>query len=309
MEIEVVIAEWDQACCGAPFQLGDHVSWPLVALPPARDALPRFERDNHDLTPDDVPHWPVTGTVVAITGIRYPLLPIAGEPNSHTADTSAPDFHPLTSVGQPDALDLSEYRVTLQLTDETALPPYVTSADQIAQNAIEVRTHDRNRERMLDPVGLLLEALADDAQDRYTAIAQAVRATDRSALSVTPLRPNAASVRWARSEVEADAIQVQVGCGRWSFPATVAHAEIVRVLLDAAVSGWAEEHVRQQGDVQLLETEVRAQNGRSWTATEMVEVFAGDGFFAAPGGVWGRVQRGDHRYNLWGSGSNSQKDG
>jgi hypothetical protein len=309
MEIEVVIAEWDQACCGAPFQLGDQVTWRLVALPPAPDALPRFERDNHDLTPEDVPHWPVTGTVTAITGIRYPFFPIAGEPNSHTADTSAPEFHSLISVGQPDALDLSEYRVTLHLADETNLPAYVTSADQIAQHEIEASTHERNRERMLDPVGLLLEALAENAQERYAAIAQAVRATDRSAFSVTPLRPNAASVHWARSAVEADAIGVQVGGGKWTFPASVAHAEIVGVLLDAAVRGWVEEHVRSHGDVQLLETEVRAQNGRSWTATETVEVFQGDEFFAAPRGLWDRVQRGHHRYEPWAPSSNSRKDG
>jgi hypothetical protein len=281
----------------------------LVALPPTPDALPQFERDHHDLTPQDVPHWPVTGTVTAITGFRYPLLPIAGEPNSFAPDTSAPECHPLTSVGRPDTRDLSEYRVTLHLANTTDLPAYVTSADQIAQHQDEVRTHERNLKRMLDPVGLLLEAFADDAQQRYTAIAQAVRATGRSAFSVTPLRPNAASVHWARSEVEADAIQVQVGGGRWRFPASVAHAEIVGVLLAAAVRGWVEEHVRSHGDIQLLETEVRAQDGRSWTATETVEVFTGDGFIAAPGGLWDRVQRGHHRYEPWSPGSNSRKDG
>jgi hypothetical protein len=309
MEIEVVVAEGEQACCGAPFQLGEQVSWLLMALPPTPSALPRFERDDHDLTPEDVPHWPVTGTVAAITGIRYPLLPIAGEQDSYTPDTSAPEFHPLTSVGQPDGLDLSEYRVTLQLAAETDLPAYVTSADQVARHAVEVRTRERNLERMLDPVGLLLEALADNTQKRYTAITQTVRANDKSAFSVTPLHPNAASVHWARSEDDADSIEVQVGGGRWSFPASVAHAEIVRVLLGAAVHGWVGEHVRRHGDVQLLETEVRAQDGRSWTATETVEVFEGDGFFAAPGGLWDRVQRGDHRYDPWAPESHSGKDG
>jgi hypothetical protein len=299
MEIEVVVAEWAQACCGEPFRIGEQVSWPLVALPLTPDAVPRFERDNHDLTPDDVPHWPVTGTVTAITGIRYPLLPIAGEPDSFTPDTSAPECHPLTAVGRPDTRDLTEYRVTLHLADTTDLPAYVTSADQIAQHQGEVTTRERNRERMLDPVGLLLEALADDAQERYAALARSARATGKSAFSVTPLRPNAASVHWARSEQKTDTIEVQVGDGRWSFPASVAHAEVVGVLLDAAVRGWVEEHVRPHGDGQLLETEVLAQNGRSWTATETVEVFKGDGFFAAAGGLWDRVQRGTHRYDPW----------
>jgi hypothetical protein len=307
MEIEVVIAEWEQACCGAPFQLGERVSWHLVALPPETGALPRFERDDHELTPNDVPHWPVAGTVAAITGIRFPDLPIAGEPNSYTRDTSAPEFHSLTSVGEPDALDLSEYRVTLQLADETDLPAHVTSADQIAQQAVEIETHERNLERMLDPVGLLLEALADDAQERYPSIAQTVRATDRSAFSVTPLRPNAVSVHWDRSEEETDSIHVLVGNGRWDFPASVAHAEIVRVLLEAAVRGWVEEHLRRQGAVQLLETEVIAQDDRSWTATETVEVFEADGFFAVPGGLWDRVQRGNHRYDPWAEGLSSAR--
>jgi hypothetical protein len=309
MEIEVVIAEWAQACCGAPFHIGAQVSWRLVALPLSPDALPRFEREDHDLTPDDVPHWPVAGTVAAITGIRYPHLPTAGEPNSYTRDTSAPEFHPLTSVDEPDALDLSEYRVTLHLADDSDLPAYVTSADEVAQQAVEATTNGRNRERMLDPVGLLLEALADDVQERYAAMAQMVRAPDRSAFSVTPLRSNAASVHWARSRVEADSIQVRVGDGRWSFPASVAHAEIAGVLLDAAVRGRVEEHVRQHGDVQLLETEVQAEDGRSWTAAQTVEVFEPDGFFAVPSDLWDRVQRGTHRYDPWAPGFNSSKDG
>ena len=309
MEIEVVIEEWEQACCGEPFHIGEQVSWPLIALPLVADALPQFERDHHDLTPDDVPHWPVTGTVAAITGIRYPLLPIAGEPDSYIPDTSAPEFHPLTSVGQPDALDLSEYRVTLHIADTTDLPAYVTSADQIARHQDEVLTHERNRVRMLDAVGLLLEALADDAQERYAALARSVRATGKSAFSITPSLPGAAAVHWARSEEETDTIEVQVGDGYWSFPASVAHADIVGVLLDAAVRGWVEEHVRPHGDVQLLETEVLAQNGRSWTATETVEVFEADGFFAAPGGLWDRVQRGHHRYDPWAPGSDGSTDG
>jgi hypothetical protein len=309
MEIEVVIAEWGQACCGAPFHVGDQVSWRLVALPPGPDALPRFEREDHDLTPHDVPQWPVTGTIAAITGIRYPHLPVAGEPNSYTRDTTAPESHPLTSVSQHDALDLSEYRVSLQLADETDLPAYIASVDEIAQQAAELRKRARNRERMLDPVGLLLEALADDAQEQYSTIAQAVRATDKSAFSVSPFRPNTASVRWGRSEDEADRIQVRVGDGRWNFPASVAHADIVRILLDAAVRGWVEEHVRPYGAVQRLETEVHAQNGRSWTATESVETFEAEGFFAVPRGLWDRVQRGSHRYDPWASGSDSCQDG
>jgi hypothetical protein len=309
MQIEVVIAEWEQACCGAPFHLGEQVSWRLVALAPATDAPPGFEREDHDLTPPDVPQWPVAGTVAAITGVRYPDLPIAGEPNSYTRDTSAPELHRLTSVSQHDALDLSEYRVTLQLADETNLPAYVTSAEEIARQSAELRRHERNRERMLDPVGLLLEALAGDAQARYSAIAQTVRATDKSAFSVTPLRPNAASVHWIRSEDEADSIWVRVGDGRWSFPASVAHAETVRILLDAAVRGWVEEHVRPHVAVQRLETEVHAQDGRGWTATETVETFEADGFFAAPRGLWDRVQRGSHRYDPWASGSESRQDG
>jgi hypothetical protein len=74
------------------------------------------------------------------------------------------------------------------------------SADQIVQNANEVKTHERNCVRMQDPVGPLLEALVNDAQERYAAITHVVRATDKSAFTVTPLRPNAASMHWARSE-------------------------------------------------------------------------------------------------------------
>jgi hypothetical protein len=127
MRIEVVISGWEQACCGTSFAVGDHMIWKLRATSPAEvpeGALPRFEEEHHDQTPAGVPHWDVSGVVVAITGISYPLLPVTGQQSTFTWDTEQPQFSAIDSVGKPDDPELEQYRVVLDVADDAVLPPY-----------------------------------------------------------------------------------------------------------------------------------------------------------------------------------------
>jgi hypothetical protein len=300
MQIEVVIQSWEHDCCGTPFRVGAQATWHLQAAAPESGPPTRFVSDAHDQLPADVPHWDVTGTVAAITGISYPYIPVPGQPGTHTADTAAPTVQELHFVDRPSDSDCGEFRVVLDLPDGTPLPSYVLGAERSRQLDDEARTAHLNRERMTDPVGTLLEALADEAQHRYAHLARSIRGTDRSALTLQPHRTDAAAIGWSRSgDADTDGITVQVGDGHWNLSASPADAAIVRVFLDAAVTGSIEEHVRPAEAPDLLETEVLAADGRSWTASTEFRPFRAAGVVAMPKQLWHRVQRGEHRYAPW----------
>jgi hypothetical protein len=151
MQIEVEISDWEQACCGSPFGVGDQTTWTVFAAAPSKSsagASPHFREEHHGETPHNVPHWPITGTVVAISGISYPVIPAPGNPGVMTSDRSTPRTHPLMAVagavhvdadgttyrdareatsGQVD-VECAEYRVLLELPDGTPLPEYVPAA-------------------------------------------------------------------------------------------------------------------------------------------------------------------------------------
>lgn len=300
MQIEVDIVRWEHNCCGKPFKVGAPATWHLHAVAPEVGPPTRFVSDEHDQTPADVPHWAVTGTVAAITGISYPRIPAPGQTRTYIADLSAPTMHELLFVDAPSESDCSEFRVLLDVPDNTPLPSYALGADGIRQLEQQARTAERNRERMTDAVGVLLEALADDAERRCAGLAQIIRGTDRSGLTLQPHRTDAAAISWSRSgDADTDGITVQVGDGRWRFPATPDDAATVRVFLDAAVAGSVEEHVRPAEAPHRLETEVLAADGRSWTASVEFQPFRASGVVAMPRQLWDRVQRGEHRYSPW----------
>lgn len=309
MRIEVVIAGWEQACCGAPFRLGDQATWKLLATDPAAEPIStvaRFKEEHHDQTPPDVPHRDVSGTVVTMCGINYPRIPTPGLPGAFAWDTSNPTSQSLVSAGKHSEVGFDEYLVILDVHDDIVLPEFSLSAQSIPQRERDARTAERKRARRGDEVGVLLEALADDAQRSYTDVARVTRATDSSAMTIEPHYVGAATIRWARGDAEdSDGITVHVGDGTWHFPASVTHAAVVRTFLDAAAAGRVEEHVRtHNASPQLLETVVLAEDGRSWTATDSFEPFkSDDGVFAVAGPLWRRVQRGDHRYNSWNLGN------
>jgi hypothetical protein len=190
--------------------------------------------------------------------------------------------------------------VLLDVPDGTPLPTHRHGADATTQLSRATRKADVDRQRMTDEVGVLLEAIADDAQNRYAHLALAIRATEKSAVTLQPSRADAAAISWTRSSAPGnDGITVQVGDGRWSFPATRADAAIVSEFLNAAVTGRVEEHVLPAEAPHTLETEVRAADGRSWTASIEFAPFTTGGVMAVPRLLWDRVQRGEHRYSAW----------
>jgi hypothetical protein len=303
MLIEVVMVGWEQGCCGASFSVGAEATWQLLAAEPGPGGLPRFVEEHHGETPADVEHVAVTGMVTAITGITYPQISVPGHGRTKTTDLTRPQPHELGAVAARAEGGFSEYRVTLDVADDATLPGPAVSAEQAARHDLEARTAARRLARMADEVGLLLEALADDAKRRFAGVARLSRATEKSAVTIDPHRAGAAGVSWVRSGADEDGITVQAGDGRWQFPASVAHARIVALFLDAAIAGRIEEHVRPAEDPSRLDTEVLAADGRSWTATVPFAPFVATGFVAMPGQLWKRVQRGEHRYLPWQDGA------
>lgn len=304
MRVEVVVAEWEQACCGEPFRVGDAVSWGILAVDPgdaAAGGVPRFAEEHHGQTPDDVPHREVPGIVRAIAGVAYPAVSVTGEPRSFTLDTRHPRTTPLQSVEKGSDEGFTEYLVTLDVADDAQLPEFRLSASAVAQREDDERAARRDRMRLRDAVGAVLEEAADRAEREYRGVARIARESARSAVTIEPHVVGATAVRWARSTHEEDGIGLHTGEGSWWLPATVEHARLAMVFADAAATGRVVERVVHRGGMNArLDTRVEAEDGRSWTASTQVEpAVLGEGRFAVFGDAWERVERGDHGYRAW----------
>lgn len=304
MRIDVVISEWEQACCGASFHVGGQMTWRLLAADPVLTppgGRARFLEEHHDQTPEDVPHVEVTGVVRAITGVAYPLLPVAGEPRSYTLDTRHPEFTSLHEVSGTADSDLAEYVVELDVDDSVVLPSFVRSREEIAWRDDQAHTEARSRARMEDAVGAVLEAVADYAEEQYASLASIIRDRARSAVTVEPHRSGATGVHWARSAQDDDGIAVHTGDGSWWFSATIPHAAVVRTFLDAAASGRVVEDVADLGGRRKrLDTRVEGEGDQRWVASTVLEPFLTDsGTMVALGDEWERAQRGRHTYPAW----------
>ena len=312
MRIEVMVSGWEQVCCGDAFAIGDETRWNLVAADPAHTpagALPRFADERHDETPDEVPRWPVAGTVVSIRGITYPSLPVPGEPASFERDTAHPQVAPLANVPGSDADTAdhqhSEYLIEFEVADATELPIYVESASTRAWRETQERDRSRDLVRMLDPIGQILELAADFAEATFGDVATVRRSTDRSAFTILPHREGAPAVHWVRTTGESDRIGLHIGDGEWWRDANIESATLAREFVEAAAAGRVTESVVDHGDGRAyFETQVRSADGHKWTAREH---FTPLGASATGTGVVvmartdqiERMQRGDVQYLSW----------
>lgn len=304
MRVLVVVSEWEQACCGAGFRVGDGATWDLSAADPAltpADGHPRFTEEHHDQTAPEVPHWSVTGTVRGITGVTYPQLPVTGEPRSFVPDTDHPSLTVLSEVEGAASTEFFEYLVEFDVADDCALPRFVVSEWAKEQQQAAAQETARNRARQEDPVGAVLEATADYAESVLGAVASTVRDRDRSAITIEPHREGATAVRWARSVHDTDGIGIHTGDGSWWLPATVENAALARVFLDAAASGRVSEEVSDRdGTAKRLDTCVRSADGQKWvSSTDFDSIGDDEGAMLVFGDTFERVQRGNHVYPPW----------
>ena len=304
MQIQIVIDEWEQACCGRPFSVGDQMTWKIVAADPASTPTgspTRFSEEHHGQTPPDVPHWDVTGRVTAISGVRYPEVAVPGQARTFTWDTAHPERRALQIVNTAEGIEANQYVVDVEVSDDVALPSYMPSAESGAREEADARTAVRNHTRMSDPVGVILETLARDAEHRFAGTAQITRTAGRSAMSIEPHRGGTTAIHWARSDADADGISAHVGDGDWHFAATIDEAIVLGLFLEAAACGSVEERVvLRDGSPASLDTVVSDADGREWTATDVIDSFGpGTGVRVMAGYFWKRIERGNHRYLPW----------
>lgn len=302
--VQVVMSEWEQACCGEPFAVGDEVTWQLLAADPALipdGEMPRFLEEHHGQTPDDVPHLAVTGHVVAIEAVRYPRVAVVGEARSFTLDEARPERSEVNAVAASGG-DADEYWIELDAVDPSALPTYMASAQLAERERADAESAGRMRARQADRVGQLLERLAEDAVARFSRVATITREPARPAVTIEPHTPGATTILWSRSTQEDDRLSAHVGEGHWwDVPATEAGVELVQGLLDAAAAGRVREDViALDGLNRQLNTVAWDENGREWTSSTTVEpLVLSEGSFAVAGDGWERAQRGPRQYAPW----------
>lgn len=305
MRIEVVISSWEQACCGAVFRVRETMTWELLAADPASTPatkVPRFLEEHHVQTPEDVPHWEVTGVVRSIAGVSYPSLPVPGARGTSTPDLLHPTFSTLQELTAAPNANFSEYLVELEVADDCALPPFTLSPALVALREAQAAAREHERARLADPVGTVLEATADYAESTYASVAEIIRDQDRSAVTITPHRDGATAVLWARSTGEDDFINVHTGDGSWRFQATISDAELIAAFLDAAVHGRVTEApiTNAQGETIRIDTQVSTANGQSWVASTNIETMVpGAEVMILTADTHQRIQRGHHSYLAW----------
>jgi hypothetical protein len=241
MRIEVIVSGWEQECCGTPFAVGGEATWQLLAEVPSmavHPELPLFRDEHHGQTEPEIPHWEVSGTVRAITGVTFPAVEMPGRARTFTSERAHPMSQPLESVGQSVDDEVSEYHVVFDVADDAALPGHAASAEETERNSHEVRQAEVKRLRLADEVGQILESHADYAEEHFAAVARILRAATESAMTLEPHADGAAAVRWARSDSpDRDGIHVQIGEGHWSYAANSETFLVVGPLWDCLQRG------------------------------------------------------------------------
>lgn len=304
MLIEVLVSGWEQHCCGKAFVRGSAATVSIVARDPSEtepDAPARFFEEHHGQTPADVPQWDVTGTVARITGVTQEQRRRPGpDPVFEDGDTVVSSAD-LDEVAARSTGGFGELRLLLELHDATELPGYVLSEASRAAAERVVRDHERALLRRADEVGVLLDAIADEAINAYSSVATMERSDDGMGVSIEPRAAGTAAISWSRSvSAEADVIAVRVGEGRFSFTADVEHASELRELVSAAAAGRVYEKVHEAVDSTVLATVVESIEGRSWK-TEITSrpLRLGGGVMAMAGALAARLRAGDHGYDAW----------
>ncbi|NQX15375.1 DUF6578 domain-containing protein [Rathayibacter sp. VKM Ac-2857] len=117
--IEVVREGWAMDCCGAPFAVGDRVTWSLLAYPARPTGPARYAEEHHQALPDALP---VTGVVRGIVGeIVLGSIPAIGEGGVLVPDPSKRRLQRLASWDR--STGGATLRVALEIDAHAELPP------------------------------------------------------------------------------------------------------------------------------------------------------------------------------------------
>ncbi len=308
--VAVRISGWEHDCCGEPFQAGETAEWNIRAADPDEApsshlvpdrlvGLPRFDEEHHDQTPDDVPQLRVVGVVHAIWGVRYAQLAVAGERRSFTSDPANAEFAELDAVEKGGG-GFDEYLVDLELPREVELPVYVLGESERAWRHEQEADRQRAKARMGDAVGRILERAIETAQSQYGDVAEIVRASGRTAVTVSPRHVGCADIRWSRFDRVDDGIGVHVGAASWWLDATTENAMLVESMVDAVAAGFVTDDVIVEPDgAKRLETRVLVGSREVTATTGSIPPMSGTGVVMLGGDAWERAERGRVEYLPW----------
>lgn len=245
----------------------------------------------------------VPGTVTTITEVSFPLIPTIGSPYLTDIDRSRPQERAIDVVdpermsqdlirametGMPPSQPLPppnryvEYRVEMAI-NAASLAKLTEARQAVAEDAAQreaehaaqqARIDQANLDRMTDPIGAALAALATNIESRFDEAVTVTRAEDFCGTSITPLPegpegisidmdaldgfdqfltddqvipadaeiPRQAAVHWSRPVGwldDEDTIEFCAGTGRWQLPATTESVALIEKMVEAAVAGRA----------------------------------------------------------------------
>ncbi|SJM50542.1 DUF6578 domain-containing protein [Gulosibacter sp. 10] len=231
MRIEVELSAWQFDCCGTIPEIGEEVRWTIYANDPAaRSAsrLPSYSEDHHDTPPAGAPTRAVEGLVVGRRAVRFPVVPVIGNPIGSTVDHAHPRFGEIEEF-EREGLGY-EYVIELEVPDDAELPPYERPPRR------EDRT-DADSVDMTDAVGTALVGLLARLRTAYGECARIDVADGGRAVSVRPYEEEATGVHWGRFGGDDPRLMAYAGRGRWRLPDAVESVRTIERLAAAAARG------------------------------------------------------------------------
>ncbi|ROQ15771.1 hypothetical protein EDF54_0638 [Rathayibacter sp. PhB93] len=217
--IEVVRVGWEMDCCGAPFAVGDRVTWSLLSYPARPTGPARYAEEHHQALPDALT---VSGVVRGIVGETVlGRIPAIGEGGVLVPDPSR------RRLQRPASWDRSTggatLRVALEIDADAELPP----PWEPPESTPDTRTPDPE---VVAALHALLVRLHDAWRGRI-----GIRSADRGRkASIVPHTAGAGELHWALGP---EHLVVNLGYDRVILPGDLEGAARLEVLADEVARG------------------------------------------------------------------------
>ena len=217
--IEVVRPGWEMDCCGAPFAVGDRVTWSLLGHPTRSGRPEQYGEEHHDTSPNA---RPVTGTVRGIVGETVlGRTPAIGEGGVLVPDPSRRRLQRLASWDR--STGGATLRVVLEIDVHAELPPPWAPPE----SAPDARTPDPE---VVAALHELLVRLDDTWRGRI-----GIRSVERGRkASIVPHTAGAGDLHWALGP---EHLVVNLGYDRVILPGDLEGVARLEIIADEVARG------------------------------------------------------------------------
>jgi hypothetical protein len=217
--IEVVREGWEMDCCGAPFAVGDRVTWSLLSYPARPTGPARYAEEHHQAPPNA---RAVTGVVRGIVGETVlGRIPAIGEGDVLVPDPSRRRLQRLASWDR--STGGATLRVALEIDADAELPP----PWEPPESTPDARTPDPD---VVAALHALLVRLHDAWRGRI-----GIRSADRGRkASIDPHTAGAGELHWALGP---EHLVVNLGYDRVILPGDLEGAARLEVIADEVARG------------------------------------------------------------------------